>query len=1155
MGEVDLWLSGLGLGRYSRLFSEHEIDARALRELTDADLRELGLPIGHRKRILRGLRTLEDGATTAARELEAERPAGGTAAQPAASADGREAERRHLTIIFIDLVGSTELTLGLDPEDLAALLNTFHDTCVRLVRRYGGYVARYLGDGLTAYFGWPEAHENDAERACLTGLDLISAIKSIPTGASERLQIHVGIASGDVVVGDVLDIRNKSRRSVYEVYGDTPNLAARLQSITPADAIFVSEATYGLIKHKFACTSLGRRKLKGFAAPIYVYRIDGVRLLSSSFDARTAAGLTPVVGRSEEVNLLRSRLQQASAGDGQVVLLAGDPGIGKSRLCAELRAAMGAERLTSLSFQCSPLHTDSPLHPLTTPIAQLAAFADGDLNEAKWEKLDKLFDDVGEDRSDGVALLATHLGIRAANLLEDATRSPERRRMAVHRLLSDFIIHLAARAPVLLIVEDVHWADPTTREFLDILINRVHGHAILLILTFRSEFAAPWGARDNQTALTLNRLTQAQSALMVDAVAKAAKLPRHVVTEIVDRSDGNPLFIEELTTAMLGAGELHTVPRYAGTSAQARIPPTLQDSLLARIDRTSSEAKELLQICAVVGRRFSYAQIRVVAGVGEAEPSEALAALTKDGLLQSLGRPPEAEYWFKHALIQDAAYSLILREKRQRLHSRYAVALEENFQSICAREPGVPARHHEEASNNVAAVPYYLAAGRSALERSSLKEATAYLQRGLALLGGTGKTPWRENEELQLRSTLGRVFIFSRGWAHPSVKREYGRALELCAALALNKQRVPLEWAIATYHLLRGEIREAVSGGGRVLALAEREADEALLSVAHSACTIYRFYDGDFAGSIRHKDEALRFYRPQVGAELQKQFGTDRKLQALRGASLSHWCLGDHQAALDLDEEHRSLAQANGRPFEYAYALTISCILHSLRRDPGRTLAFAEAAIAVAEDGGFSFLEANARNFRALALAIEAPGEATLEHCRATIESYQAAGNRMGISAMLAIMAELHGRIGGTRVGLEYAESALRYVRRSGERFAASDLHRVKGELLARTGALPEARRSLIHAVQIARRQQARTWEIAAAIPLAEVLLRRSEFGPARKLLQPLSDGLRGAPQFSARLAEVNALLRLDGEEPQPWPPNPHASQEFASPDGRHSQR
>jgi class 3 adenylate cyclase/tetratricopeptide (TPR) repeat protein len=1076
MRDVGAWLKGLELDQYAELFARNAIDADALADLNDGDLRELGIPVGHRKRILRAIRQLGRRSPT-----QTYRP--------------ERSERRLLTILFVDMVGSTALAEQLDPEDLADVFNAFHDMSARVVERLGGFVARNLGDGLAAYFGWPESREHDAERAVRTGLELIEAVKQIPTGTAEPLRLHVGAATGHVVVSDVLRLDGEA---VQEVFGALPNLAARLQALSPPDTILISDETLRLVSHKFVCVDFGRRKLRGFQDPVQVNRVIGPRALSLTFEARRQAGLSPLVGRAPEIGLMAECWKRAAAGAGQIVLLTGEAGIGKSRLCAELLASVGEEGVTRLSFQCSPLHRDSPLYPVARAIARLAGLAEEDTPEIKDRKLRQLFEDFDADHAAAIALLATYVG--AADTVGGDLKlgSPHRQRMAMHQLLCDFVLRLARARPVLITFEDVHWIDPTTSELLDRLTDCIAQGRVLLVVTTRPGLSPAWRLAPSCICIPLNRLSREESAELVDVSARTASLPRSVVAEIIDRSDGNPLFVEELTAAVLARQQM---PETAAQAAPYRdIPATLQESLLARIDEVSAHARDMIQVCAVLGRRFSHAQVAAMADNVGSRLDESLAELVRHGLLRAEGGAPDDEYSFKHALIQDAAYSTILRDKRQRLHAKCAAMLEAQFASAGAPDPRALATHHELSGNAAVAVPYLLSAAHLAIERSALREAETIIQRGLALLRDLPDAEGANQNELKFRSLLGRILIFTKGWADPSVKSEYGRALELTEALGLEKDQVELEWALTTHHLLRGEIREAVTGGQRVLELARQENDQDLLHVAHAALSIYQYYGGDFAGAVDHAEAALRHHRAEAADELRRSFGTDRRLQALRFAALARWSLGDHETSLALDDEQRSLAKG---AFDYTYARTINCILHAQRRDAARIETYATEAINVASEQGFRFLEANARNFHALAAALRQPDEATLTQCDEVLDAYQLAGNRMGLSSILAIMAELCHKAGLGERGLRYADKGLAYVARSGERFALADLCRVKGELLGAAGRHDDALHWLERALRRAQKQEARTWALQSSVALARLLFDRGDTARARELLQP----------------------------------------------------
>ena len=1037
-----------------------------------------------------------------------------------ARTDDRAAERRMLTILVVDMVASTSLARRLDQEDFAELLNAFHDICGRTIDRFEGRVAKDLGDGLAAHFGWPASHEQDAERAVLAGLEIIDAVKAISIASGERVRVHVGVATGNVVVGDV---KRASNPHVQEAFGELPSLAARVQAASSPDCVLVSHETYELIRHKFVCVDAGRRRLRGFSRQVGLYQVIGPRHLPLTFDVRRAVGLTPLVGRGPELAFLNGQWQHVKNGRGSVVLVRGEAGIGKSRLCAEFLSSLTGEYST-FSFQCLQLYKNTPLYPIIRSIAQTAGFSDEDSSQQKLEKLEAVLRNVGPVHPEALALLATHLGASKARTVGQELPIGERLsrlRRSVNGLLVNLLLSPAKQHPVLIVLEDIHWMDPTTAEFLEMLMERIGDHAVLLIVTFRPQFSPNC---KNGHDLVLDRLTPDETIQFIRMFAPAEQLPDILVSHLAERSDGNPLYIEELTAAVLR--EHRTARRRDSRGAdhdRSAIPSTLQESLLSRIDRTSPQARELIQCCAVLGRRFSYKQISAVADMPDRELHRTIAELVQEGLLFPSNGANEVEYAFKHALIQTTAYSLIVRDKRRQLHLKYALALEAHFPAICREEPGALGLHYENANKPEAAIPYIFAAATSAIERSALLEATIWLQRGLDLLKKLPDSANRDRHELTFRSALGRVHIFSKGWADPSVKEQFEKALLLAEQLESQKEQIPLEWALTTFRLLRGEIAQAASGGRRLVGLAEHSEDPDLLLVAHSASSIYEFYSGNFLTAVNHSEEALRFYRGSANEKLRKSFGTDRRLQALRGAAVSHWCLGNYQLALDLDEQQRSGAMQH--PFDYTYSLTISCILHSLGRNHQLMRSFADTAINLAQDQGFGFLEANAANFRAIALTLQDPGEASLREFDGTIERYRAAGNQMGVSSMFAIVAEQCGKMGRAQRGLDYVDQALRYVRRSGERFAQSDIFRVSGVLLATLGKADDAQRCMARALAIARRQRAKAWELPAAICLAHIYLSQGDLKRPRKLLQPLCDELAGSHFVPEQLSEAIGLL------------------------------
>ena len=722
--DVSSWLRALGLENYVQAFRANDIDAEVLPRLTSDDLNALGITsVGHRRRLLDAIAALGQGPAPAAEPI-------------AAAARPPEAERRQLTLLFCDLVGSTELAARLDPEDLRGIMSAYQRCAGAVVERFEGHVAKYLGDGVLAYFGWPQAHEDDAERAARAGLALVHEVPQLELQAAVRLQARIGIATGLVVVGDLIGDDEARERAVV---GEVPNLAARLQALAAPGTVVIGEATRRLVGRLFELEDLGLRQLKGFAAPLAAWRLAGEHRAEGRFEARHGGRLTPLVGREEEIALLLRRWRQSKDGEGQVVLLSGEPGIGKSRIVREVRARLEGERHVRLLFQCSPHHTSSPLHPVIEQLERAAGFARDDSPKARVAKLETLLARGSERLEEAVPLIATVLGITTGEryLLPDL--SPERRKQHTLEVLLDQLEGLAARQPVLLAYEDVHWIDPTTQELLGLTIERIQRLPVFALITFRPEFGSPWSGQPHVSALALTRLGRREGSAMIDRVVGNKVLPAEVAAQILAKTDGVPLFVEELTKAVLESGLLTDAgDRYylAGPLPPLAIPSTLHESLLARLDRLAP-VKEVAQIGAAIGREFGHGLLAAVADRPEAELQAALDQLVSSELIFRRGTPPEVTYSFKHALVQDAAYGTLLRSRRQQLHARIAMVLGEVFPDQAGATPELLAHHCTEAGLTAKAVDYWYRAGRQAMARSAMIEATVQLNSSL----GTANRP------------------------------------------------------------------------------------------------------------------------------------------------------------------------------------------------------------------------------------------------------------------------------------------------------------------------------------------------------------------------------------------------------------------------------
>jgi class 3 adenylate cyclase len=737
--DVGAWLKSLGLERYEAAFYENDVTATLLPSLTADDLKDLGITsVGHRRQLLVAITKLQgNDASSQMVRLSSDH----VTSAPAVDTVSHAGERRQLTVMFCDLVGSTALSEKLDPEELRDLLHAYRTLCGDVIARYDGFVARYVGDGILTYFGWPAAHEDDAERAMRAALEIVEIVKR--ASATEVLSVRIGIATGPVVVGEPAGTGDQAKLAV----GSTPNLAARLQGLAVADQIVIATSTRRLVGNSFDLTDLGEHDLKGITEPVHAWRVERLSVTDSRFDAHhTATGLTPLVGREEEVDLLLRRWAQAQDGEGQMVLLGGEPGIGKSRILTVLHEQLEARGAQALRFQCSPYSVNSAFWPIIDNFERVLKFARDETAEAKLDKLEALIVMQYDRPLADVRFVATILSIPCEDRYGVLSMTPQRHKDETLRTLVDITEAAARQQPSVLLFEDAHWADPTTLEVLDLLIDRVKTIPLLVVLTHRPEFSARWSELGHVGALNLSKLTRTQSAAMVAVLAGGKVLPGPLLEQILSRTDGVPLFVEELTKAVLESGELKDAGdhyQYTGSARSVTIPETLRDSLMARLDRFMP-VREIAQIGAVIGREFSYEMIVAVAPMPLSKLDEALARLCESGLASRRGTPRNAVYSFKHALVQDAAYDSLLKRRRQALHAEIARVIEHRFPSVQATEPEVLAHHLTAAGRTEAAIPLWQRAGELALRRMALTEAIAHLNQGLELVATLSPSSERE---------------------------------------------------------------------------------------------------------------------------------------------------------------------------------------------------------------------------------------------------------------------------------------------------------------------------------------------------------------------------------------------------------------------------
>jgi class 3 adenylate cyclase/tetratricopeptide (TPR) repeat protein len=1115
--DIAAWLRGLGLEQYAPAFAENHIRPELLPELTSDDLKELGVAsVGHRREILAAI----------ARSLAV--PSGSADVSAPEATAAAAAERRQLTVLFCDLVGSTALSARLDPEELRDIFGAYH-ACVRdAVARFAGYVAKLMGDGVLAYYGYPQAHEDDAERAVRAALAIIAAVGRLRL--QERLEVRLGVASGLVVVGDLIGEGDARERGVV---GETPNLAARLQALAPANGVIIADATRRQIGGLFHYRDLGPVEVKGLGAPVRAWQVLDERMVESRFEALRGEALTPFVGREEEIELLLRGWRRAVAGEGQTVLLNGEPGIGKSRLVTALRERLTGEDHTRVRYFCSPHHQDSALHPFIAQLERAAGFTREYAAETKLDKIEALLAPASPSPKD-LALFAELLSLPSQQRYPPPALSPQRKKEETFAAVLRQLVAVAQEKPVLIVFEDLHWIDPSSRELLDRMIVRAADLPVFVVATYRPEFVAPWSGLPQVTTMTLSRFDRSAGAAMVERIAAGKALSGDIAAEIVARAGGVPLFVEELTKAVLeagGSGEGIENTLAGALASSAGVPPALHAPLMARLDRLGSRPKEVAQIAATIGREFAYELLASVALRPADEIEAALGRLNDAGLVFCRGAPPAANYFFNHALVRDAAYASLLRRRREELHARIAAVLEADFPDAVEAQPELLAQHFTEAGFAEQAIEYWRRAGERAVARSANLEAIAHLTRGIAVLKTLPESALRDERELALQVALIAPLWASRGLGSSEVELPANRALELSRRIAAD---TPAHfWAlygVSLFYHVRGVLPLALDLGEQLLGVAERLRDAELLAYGHFNLGNTLFWFGELTVARSHLDKAIALYDPACSHDAAFRVGNC--------ASNSHsflgrilWHLGYPDQALRCAEEAVSIAGVISHPFGLALALSWAAALHQLRGEAGRTREVAERDLALATEQIIPFFAAHAMVLRGWAFFEEGRCDEGIARLREGVDAYRATGANLESPHWLTLLAEGCGKAGRTEEALDILREALAQVERSGIRYHEAEMHRLEGELrLGFDGARSEV--CFQRAIGIARAQQAKSWELRAALSLARLWRDQGKPAEAHALLAPVynwfTEGF-GTPV----LLEAKALLDELGSNPR----------------------
>ncbi|HZZ23318.1 MAG TPA: adenylate/guanylate cyclase domain-containing protein [Roseiarcus sp.] len=1099
--DVGGWLRSLGLSQYETLFRQNDIDAEVLSELTDGDLEKFGVSFGHRKRLLKAIASL--GSTEAAAK-----PANPVPLQTFPDA----AERRQLTVMFCDLVGSTAMSARLDPEDMREVVGSYQRLCADLIAKGGGFVAKYMGDGVLAYFGYPQAHEHDAERAVQAGLALAEAMPKLKSAAGVPLQVRVGIATGLVVVGDLIGSGEAQERGIV---GETPNLAARLQALAEPNMVVIAEGTRRLLGDLFELRDLGPKDLNGIAWPVRAWAPLRASSVESRFDALHTTGLTALVGREEEFEFLLRRWSRAKTGQGQVVLMSGEAGIGKSRLTAALLERVAGEPHTRLRYFCSPQHTDGALYPIIGQMERAAGLAYNDKPQAKLDKLDAVLAQTSTS-PEVSALLAEMLSLPNDGRYPTLELTPEQRRQATLEALMSQLVGLAHQRPVLMIVEDAHWVDPTSLEAFSRTVDRIRMLRVLLIVTFRPEFNAQWVGQSQVTSLTLNRLGKLEAAAIVTRIFANKELPADMLAEIVERTDGIPLFIEETTKAVLEAENEGAARRTVAAvpSSALAVPASLYASLMARLDRLGP-ARDAAQIGSAIGREFSHALLAAVALKPEAELESTLDRLVAAGLLFRQGVPPHASYLFKHALVQDAAYGTLLREPRRALHARIAEALESQFAEIAERQPELLARHCTEAGLIEKAAGLWGKAGQRSLERSALAEAADQLTRALAQIATLPATPALRRDEITFQvAQINTLFNF-KGYAAAETKAAVERArllIEQAEALGEPPEDPLLLFSVlygfwvANYVAFNGDVMRELAA--QFLSLAETQSATVPRMIGHRILGVALMYAGDIVESRPHFDRAIALYDPAQHRPLAARFGADVAVTVLTHRPLALWVLGYPEAAL-ADVEH---ALDDAREIPHAatlmHALFFTAWTHSHCGNHSIAKAQLDELVALADEKSSLFWKTLGMLNQGCALALTGETTDAAQMITSGIKAFRSTGGTLWAPSWVSYLARAYADVGQFDDAWRCIAEATKTVQTTKEKWCEAEVLRTAGEIALKSPHpdLAEAEAYFERALAVAREQRAKSWELRAATSMARLWRNQGKRQQARDLLEPIYD-------------------------------------------------
>ena len=1097
MSALSDWLDSHGLSALHTILAAQQIDIDVLPDLTDDDLKGLGIALGQRRRLLRAI------AGTVAQPPP-------TDVQPAVDA----AERRQLSVLFVDLVGSTALSTRRDPEEMRQIVRRYQNAVAGEVARFDGYVAKFMGDGVLAYFGWPKAHEDEAERAVRAAVAAVAAVAELRTGDGEVLAARAGIATGLVVVGDLI---GHGAAQETAVVGATPNIAARLQDLAQPGQVVIADSTQKLVQSSFDLLALGPQPLKGVELPIATFAVQRERSGDSRFEARAGRHLRPMVGRDQELTLLRERWAQARGGEGQCVLLVGEAGIGKSRITRALRDMVAESESPILLFQCSPYHHDSALWPVVQQLMVALGIAD-DQPAARLDRIESFLRRHAAHIESAVPLVASLLGVPYDNRYGPLNISPQAQRKQTLQALVEQFLGLAHRRSVLVVMEDMHWTDPSTLEFVHLVLDRIGGQRILLLLTSRPDGQPVLAGHPNVTRVVLNRLGRAAVEAMTAAIEGSDVLPDVVRREILNRTDGVPLFVEELTRALVELAGKSPEGMTSGTTLS--VPATLHDSLMSRLDRLP-EVKRVAQVAACIGRNFDYRTLAAVAGMDDRELNAALDRLVEAELVFRRGRPPKSTYTFKHALVRDAAANSLLRSEFRRVNAGIAAAFEA-FE--VQPPPELIAWHAELAGLDRKAVDHLLLAGGSAIGRYANQEAIAHLERALRLIAAIPEQLEQAALELRALAMVGVPRIALHGYAATEVEATYRRTVELAERAGDAAQLFQGLRGLWNCIYDRADLENAHAIAERLCTLALDHPAAEAQALAYRALGAACFSLGRLHDAIDAFEKGVDACAGLPADAGLREHGESPLVIAGAYAGFARTIAGDFDRGQALIETALAAVRQVADPLSFAFAHHIAANTQFLLDAPAECGRFSAESWRVAEEHRLVFWLAVGDVMAGWASARLAGGAAGIDRMRRGLHAWQTSGAELHMPTWNAAIADGLLATGAIDEAREILDRALVLAEHRKERFAVPLLLRLKGQVADRQGDVEAARSFFERAIATAREQGARLYEVQAARELARVLLRGDDRATARRILAEACSGLRGGASLAC-VTEARGLL------------------------------